>query len=396
MDFSALISSEAAEISLRGVMRPFPPLAPEDTLGRFLQTARHWPVTELPVVQDGKLLGVVSQESAIATLAEPFPDSRDALLNRPLRDFLQAPAAVASPTMTTLEVGLLCAAHGMAQILVADDAGICHGLILYSDLIAPEMPRPKPPVVGGMATPFGVYLTDGTRQAGVGNFALIAQGAFMGLLLAITAEAGDFALRYAAQHHLTGASLFAETRPGAATPLPNALAATAAQIGVFAAFMLLIRLTRVAGYHAAEHQTVHAMERDEPLLPEVVGRMPRPHPRCGTNLMAAGLIFTTLMTLCTAIPGLGAAYLVPALITLFTWRRVGTFLQQHLTTRPASERELRSGIAAGEELLDKYYRSAPARVKFSRRIWCLGILQVLIGSSAVLTLAGFLDSWLSR
>ena len=68
--------------------------------------------------------------------------------------------------MTALEVGLLCAAKGTPQILVVDGAGVCHGLILYSDLLLPERPRPKPAMIGGMATPFGVYLTDGAQQAG--------------------------------------------------------------------------------------------------------------------------------------------------------------------------------------------------------------------------------------
>ena len=397
-DFSALISDEAAALSLRSVLRPAPHLSPEDSLGRFLQTARHWPVTELPIMEDGKLIGVVSQESAIATLAEPFPPSRDALLQRPLRDFLQEPAAVARPDMTTLEIGLLCAAQGLPQIPVVDEAGFCHGLILYSDLLLPERPRPKPAIIGGMATPFGVYLTDGTRQAGAGNLALMATGALMALLFAATTLLVTGGLDYIKFHHWLPAAWFAETPQGSITPLPNALAAAAAYAVVFFLFVFMMRLTALAGYHAAEHQTVHAIERDEPLIPDVVCRMPRPHPRCGTNLMAAGFVFVTLMTIGMAIPGLGdEAYLPAALITLFTWRRVGTFLQAYFTTRPASLKQLQSGIAAGEELLTRYYQSPPSRVRMAQRVWSMGIVQVFIGMSAVsLPLYWLLDKFLPK
>ncbi|MER3495923.1 MAG: hypothetical protein C4320_03425, partial [Armatimonadota bacterium] len=57
-------------------------------------------------------------------------------------------------------------------------------------------------------------------------------------------------------------------------------------------FVILFRLLPLAGTHAAEHMAVNALERGEPLDPEVVARMPRTHIRCGTNLaVGAGLFF---------------------------------------------------------------------------------------------------------
>src|SRR5262249_35497809 len=100
-------------------------------------------------------------------------------------------------------------------------------------------------------------------------------------------------------------------------------------------FLLLMRATRLAGYHSAEHQTVHALERGERLIPEIVRRMPRAHPRCGTNIMAAGLVFFNLAQIIEYLPGLGPlAYVLAAIATFFTWRSVGTFLQERFTTRP--------------------------------------------------------------
>src|SRR2546423_10530097 len=59
----------------------------------------------------------------------------------------------------------------------------------------------------------------------------------------------------------------------------------------FPLFLLFVRALPLVQYHAAEHQAVHAMERGEPLDPEIVRRMPRVHPRCGTNIMAGGMVF---------------------------------------------------------------------------------------------------------
>jgi hypothetical protein len=146
-------------------------------------------------------------------------------------------------------------------------------------------------------------------------------------------------------------------------------------------FLLLMRLTRLAGYHAAEHQTVHAIERFEPLMPAVVRRMPRAHPRCGTNLMAAVLVFMSVRQALGYLPSLsGLVEVMAAVATLFAWRPVGTLLQERFTTKPAGERELESGIAAGNDLLARYLEEAPARPSLMRRIWCSGMVQVMLGS----------------
>jgi len=146
-------------------------------------------------------------------------------------------------------------------------------------------------------------------------------------------------------------------------------------------FFLLMHVTRVAGYHAAEHQTVHALERNEKLSIDIVKRMPRAHPRCGTNLVAAMLMFTTLVEILQYAPRGYAEFaaLAAAITTLFTWRSAGTFLQERFTTRPASNRELKSGILAGDMLMAKFLADPPCRASFFRRIWCSGMPQTFFG-----------------
>jgi hypothetical protein len=271
---------------------------------------------------------------------------------------------------------------------VADADGYCLGVVLAGDLFAPEMPPQPPPRIGGMATPFGVYLTDGNNQAGVGNLALVSSGVAMALMMLLTVgivEGGLWLGRhYGVLPMFPAIGLDSEPSPNH----PIAGFASLSLRGVaLIVFLSLLRVTRIAGYHAAEHQTVHALERGERLTPEVVGRMPRPHPRCGTNLMAAGILFSMFLQIFTYVPILSdSPYLVAALGAAFLWRPFGTFLQDWFTTRPASERELASGIAAGADLMTQYLTRPPSRPRLLRRIWSMGLLQTLVGMLLTLSL----------
>jgi hypothetical protein len=158
-----------------------------------------------------------------------------------------------------------------------------------------------------------------------------------------------------------------------------------------------MRLLPLAGYHAAEHQAVHAIERGEPLRPEILRRMPRVHPRCGTNIMAGALIFTVVSQALTALRiGLGSSdsAVLGAIVALFTWRSLGAFLQQYFTTRPATDRQLASGIAAARDLERKFTGAIPRRPTLIRRLWCMGMPQMVVGTSLGATAMGFLLSYL--
>jgi hypothetical protein len=169
------------------------------------------------------------------------------------------------------------------------------------------------------------------------------------------------------------------------------------------AFLLALRLAPwLVGYHAAEHQTVNALEAGEPLTVEAVSRMPRVHPRCGTNLVAMfllaylGVYAMVAVLLMPKAGGIESAVLVALGFTVFTavyWRRIGAFIQQHLTTRPATAQEIASGIAAAEDVLRKHRTTAPGPPTLPQRLMAMGIFQVLTGAIVVgllLQLADFL------
>jgi hypothetical protein len=388
-------TNASSQHSLRSVLRPAPPLAPEDSLRRCLTLTRFQPLATLPVLENGFLKGVVPQSCLLPILQMEPGAAREAQLDRPVAMMMQPPAAVAAPEMSTQEVGSLCALHMLSEIIVADDQGYCYGMVSAADLLLPEPPQPRPVRIGGMATPFGVYLTDGTMRAGASDFALISTGVMMTVRYSLSylcvVGLGMLLHRYL---HLPNAFVFdSDYSPPANKPWMG-LINVAISLGVLGLFLLLIRVTRLAGYHAAEHQTVHAIERGERLIPEIVRRMPRPHPRCGTNLVAAVLVFSTLSQAFGYIPAFdgGIAQIVAVLATLFTWRSVGTFLQERFTTRPATDRELASGIAAGNELLLRYLNSPPTRPGIFKRIWFSGMVQVMTGMG--LTYAVYYLVWM--
>jgi hypothetical protein len=165
-------------------------------------------------------------------------------------------------------------------------------------------------------------------------------------------------------------------------------------------FPLLFRLSWVTGYHAAEHQVVHAIEAGDDLLPDVVRDKPRVHPRCGTNIVAAVTIIQTfwwlgslehsqetspLMRFLRAL-SVSLSDLLPLLslaVMFFYWRRIGGWLQQHVTTRPATAELIESGLRAGKQVMERYQLAARFQPRRWQRVWNMGLLQVSAGWALV-------------
>ncbi len=254
------------------------------------------------------------------------------------------------------------------------------GMISRSDVVAALGRAVRPPVVGGMATPLGVWLTTGSINAGVSNWGLLLSGATMAFCLTLAQVLITFALSFG---NAQWANLFASGRLAAqydSSNLFNILATIAETL----LFLTLFRLLPLAGYHAAEHQTVWAIERGLPLRPEIVRQMPRAHPRCGTNLVALAMLITIIFK---HLPSLDASYILVALVfVFFAWRSFGEALQNLFTTRPASPKQLESGIRAGRELLEKYQQQPHEMSSTGSRLLNSGILYSMAGAIGVVLL----------
>lgn len=172
--------------------------------------------------------------------------------------------------------------------------------------------------------------------------------------------------------------------------------AVAAQVLPLINFLIVLRLSPMSGYHAAEHKVVAAIEQHGALEFEQVVEMPRAHPRCGTVLL-----FGVLPALLIAYPLAWSNPLAALGIAVVGWvlrYRVGYFIQQYFTTKPPTPRQLQAGIAAGERLMRLYLENPDRDVSIARNIWTRGLPQmlagVIIGQQLLGVLLDHLHLWL--
>ena len=347
------------------LMRPTNSVAPEDSLQRVASELRRNGGDILPLTIDDILKGIVTEGS----LALAFAEGHD----------LHAPATVAGITASTIapyatgaEALRRLADEGLPTLVVVDDVGRVLGLVSATDLVPRRRVIPRPAMIGGMATPFGVYLTNGVVKGGAGGFALMCTGALM------------FAMLFGATC-LVSYVMPALMSLGVPADWGDLISSA---LGPFL-FLIAMRLVPLSGTHAAEHQVVHALERGEDLVPEVVSRMPRVHPRCGTNLAAGATIFLGVFGF-EWIPYLEVRLMVAFFATMFLWRKLGSLLQEFVTTRPPNEKQLRSGIHAANQLLDHYAKSRVASPSVPQRLWNSGVLHVMAGSMLMYGLVSLL------
>jgi CBS domain-containing protein len=348
------------------------PLLLEDSLARAAEAVRTAPGGTAPVQEEGRIVGLVDAMDLAAWIGTADPET---VRGGSVRAIMR-PALAPIPQDATFREALeqLRAGGGPAAPVV-DLYGRYLGMVSRGELLSAMMGALRPPLVGGMATPFGVYLTDGTRRAGVGDLALLSTGVFLGLIQVLGSWLGYRAA-------VTALLLLGRLAPGWSTALLGSLPVVLPPPFLYATlsllcFGVLFRLSWITGYHAAEHQVVHAIEQGDDLKPEIVRTKPRVHPRCGTNLMAAFGIFMILERWGPPLAFVGA---------LLTWRFFGSLLQQYVTTRPARESELASGIFAGRQLLERYQTGVGVHATGWRRLWNMGLLQVAAGFALLWTL----------
>ena len=238
----------------------------------------------------------------------------------------------------------------------------------------------KPNSLGGLATPLGVYITDGKHQAGAGNLGLFLTGISLGVMLIVIEQVFGFAFKYF-DINTTNAAIF---------PVIFML-----QISVF---ILFLRLTPLAKIHAAEHQTINAIEKGLPLTLETVKLQPREHVRCGTNLMVLfiGLqlvILTFVGYLGKIEPFLQFIFLFGGFMLVFAhWRRWGMWTQKYFTTVKAPDSYILNGIKVGEEIIHKHKEDLDAKpASFFRKLWCMSIIQIISGFIFIQWLFGILS-----
>lgn len=341
--------------------RGFEPIHAEDSISRAVTVLREHTNAVVPVTEDGRYIGIVSENSLARALAECV-DVNDAVKaavepSEPISTAASGAEALRRLTETN---------SGTLVVVNAHDEPV--GIISASDLFPRPLRRPVPPLIGGMATPFGVYLTNGATHGGVSPLALVSTGALLSFMFLFAQVVTGYAAPY------FGKSTFAEYAIGG---LPLVI------------FLVLMRSLPLAGTHAAEHKVVHALERGEPLIPSVVKRMPRVHPRCGTNLAVGVSMFFLFKEIDIGMDE-QLQTLLAALVTFMTYKNAGGFVQWLITTKPPTDKQIKDGIAAAEDLLKNYGATRLNHPSFLSRLVNMGIFQVMLGAMAVAALGFYL------
>jgi len=356
-------------------------LGPEDSLGKVVSILRAAQARALSVTHNGRVVGLVTEAAVLARLAKGTSDEAT------VAEVMERDPPCANVYMTVEQAADLMNASGAEALPVIDEFGSYRGIVARGDVLAAMLDVLRPPVVAGMATPLGVHLTTGAVSAGAGSLGLYLSG--VALMLMMIAARGVLVLAAFLSDRLFGTHLIALL----ASPPTGALGGVDTIHTLFIPLQLILmllflRLSPISSYHAAEHQVVHTIESGEPLAPEIVARMPRAHPRCGTNLMAAAAIFILIASRLGSTIGV----LIGIVVVVLGWRTIGYYLQQYVTTRRPGQRHIQNGIEVGEELLAKYRRAPNKSADGWMRIRNMGILQVAFGLATVL----MLDSWLSK
>lgn len=384
----------------RVLLHEIQPIDAEDTPLHAIRGFRRHRVSELPVTSRGALVGWL-REDEVSELALEDAARVGAV---PVRELMTPVPAQIPPEARGEELLAYFQATGNRLLPVVTPEGRYLGCVTRAEALAAREGWFPPPHIGGMATPLGVYMTTGAISGGAGNLGLFLTGVIFAAIMWVSQNALTFASEQLARltrlpFFIDLAKVFGQEAFQGSRPYVLTLIALSIFLS-FGLFLLLLRyMPLLTGYHAAEHQTIGAIEEGEPLTPDAVSRMPRVHPRCGTNLVALVAlsylgVTAVAMLLTTDIAAYNIEFIIMlaafgALFVAANWKRVGGWIQQHLTTRPATRKELASGIRAGRELLLRHLE-APLPPRRALRLWRMGFVQVLSGA----LLAGYLLQWL--
>lgn len=336
-------------------------------------------VSAIPVVSiNNDVIGIITERDIVHLIALQSIVGWAALRNYSVDSVFLGVTNLKTKSATLEEIAVEFTGRNVEIVPIVDEnnnySGYC---ITASKLIYYTINSIKPKSIGGLATPLGVYLTDGFYNAGAGNLGLVLTGVVFSIILtSLTILLSLFLTPYKVSQSLM-------------------------LIIQLASFLIILRLTPLSSYHAAEHQTIHAIEKGLELTLENVKSQPKEHNRCGTNLMILFLGLSLLFMVSTDYwTGLGivthtSLLILFSAIIILSWKKVGMSLQRFFTTSKASDKQLLSGIKAGQELLDYYKNNThPIKVTIFHKIWNIGILQVLVSFMAVSSIVLAIVSYL--
>src|SRR5438874_9483641 len=151
------------------------PLDLSDSIGKAADLLRSSPGGMAPVGVNGHVMAVLTAEDLVPALAADPEQAR----TLPVASLELRPAHTVPDYWTADRALAHFRKEGLETAPVTDAAGRYVGMISTADLATALCGRLRPRSIGGMATPFGVYLTDGVVRGGVSDAALVSAGAFI-------------------------------------------------------------------------------------------------------------------------------------------------------------------------------------------------------------------------
>jgi len=325
-------------------------------------------------MQDGMVVGMIDEETLLSVSLNSHRELQVGDLMRPV-------VSPISPDTPLSYAAWLMKSQGLPALPIVGMDGKLRGMVTRADVVSALLRGLRPQRIGGMATPFGVYLTTGTHRGGVGDFALVTTGFVMAaclVLARVLVLTGLFFVDVFSRPifgTLYRSGFFTPYLTGLGVPPFTFLLDIMPWVEILL-FFVLMKLLPLTGYHGAEHQVVHAIEQGEDLTPEAVSRMPLEHPRCGTNLAALFILVSTALISNISI----SAKIALVVAAAFFWRQLGMWLQRIFTVKRPKPHQLRSGLKAGEELLMRFQHQPFRPLPLIGQIWNMGFLQVLSGA----------------
>ncbi len=356
------------------IVRPCPVVQVTDSVGKAAEAIRKSGCPILPVMQDGMVVGMIDEETLLSVSLNSHRELQVGDLMRPV-------VSPISPDTPLSYAAWLMKSQGLPALPIVGMDGKLRGMVTRADVVSALLRGLRPQRIGGMATPFGVYLTTGTHRGGVGDFALVTTGFVMAaclVLARVLVLTGLFFVDVFSRPIFGtsyGSGFFTPYLMGLGVPPFTFLLDIMPWVEILL-FFILMKLLPLTGYHGAEHQVVHAIEQGEDLTPEAVSRMPLEHPRCGTNLAALFILVSTALISNISI----SAKIALVVVAAFFWRQLGMWLQRIFTVKRPKPHQLRSGLKAGEELLMRFQHQPFRPLPLIGQIWNMGFLQVLSGA----------------
>ncbi|MGD9497860.1 MAG: DUF1385 domain-containing protein [Armatimonadota bacterium] len=247
---------------------------------------------------------------------------------------------------------------------------------LYPDWMQPMPLATGPPRISGTAMPGGVFMSTGTART-ASDLALIATGlslAALGGCAMVLTYIVSWLIEQISALPLTGMLLLV-------TSAFDTPAGPWVEIGLnllsLLSFLVLMRISPLSAYHAAEHKVIGAIEHfGEPTM-ENARMMPRAHIRCGSNLLAG-----VLPLLLIAGPLWRVSEIAAVAVVVLGWSlrfHTGYLIQAIFATKEPTDRQLRAGLEAGHRILRLWREHLSRPVPPLVSIWRRGLIQMFAG-----------------